>query len=173
MKMNKSLPLPVNSIENINTIQTMKEFSSVDDILDFAIENEQAAVDFYTRLAGNSRNEEMKKVFTQFAGEEMGHKARLLKVKEEGAFAFQKNEILDLRLSDYLVSVTPRPDMSYEEALVLAMKREKAAFKLYTRLSEKTSDEKLQQLFQALAIEESRHKLRFEVEYDEFVMKEN
>jgi len=53
MKMNKSLPLPVNSIENINTIQSMKEFSSVADILDFAIENEQAAVDFYTRLAGN------------------------------------------------------------------------------------------------------------------------
>lgn len=151
----------------------MKDFNSIDDILDFAIGNEQAAVDFYSELAGNSRNDEMREVFTQFAKEEMGHKSKLLKVKTEGTFNIQRQEILDLKISDYVVDVEAKPNMSYEEALVLAMKREKAAFKLYTRLSEKTQDEHIRQIFQSLAIEESKHKLRFEVEYDEFVMREN
>lgn len=151
----------------------MKDFNSIDDILDFAIDNEQAAVDFYNELAGNSRNEEMRQVFIQFAKEEMGHKSKLLKVKTEGTFRIQKVSVLDLKLSDYLVDMEPKPNMSYEEALVLAMKREKSAFKLYTRLSEKVDNAELKKIFQSLAIEESKHKLRFEIEYDDFVLREN
>jgi len=151
----------------------MKDFTSIDTILDFAIDNEQGAVDFYTELAKNSRNEEMEKVFTQFAKEEMGHKARLLKIKTEGTFNVQDQKVLDLKMSDYLVDVEPRPDMTYEEALIIAMKREKNAFKLYTNLSEKAPTADLRKIFQSLAIEESKHKLRFELEYDDFVMREN
>lgn len=162
--------VPANIPKNTNT---MKEFNTVDDILDFAIENEQAAVDFYTELAETSRNDEMRQVFTQFAREEMGHKAKLLKVKSEGLFHLQPAQIVDLKISDYVVSVPASPNMSYQDALVLAMKREKAAFKLYTKLSEKTSDENLRQVFLSLAMEESKHKLRFELEYDEYVMREN
>lgn len=151
----------------------MKDFTSIDSILDFAINNEQEAVDFYNQLAGNSKNEEMKQVFTQFAKEEMGHKARLTKIKTEGTFEMKEMDILDLKMSDYLVDVEPRPDMTYEEALILAMKREKNAFKLYTRLSEKAPTADLKKIFQSLAQEESKHKLRFEVEYDDYVMREN
>ncbi len=151
----------------------MKDFQSIDDILDFAIENEQTAVDFYNNLANNSRNEEMKQVFTQFAKEEMGHKAKLLKVKTEGTFIVRNESVLDLKMSDYLVDIEPKPNMSYEDALVLAMKREKSAFKLYTRLSEKVENTELKNIFQSLALEESKHKLRFELEYDDYVMREN
>lgn len=151
----------------------MKDFTSIDNILDFAIDNEQGAVDFYTGLAANSRNEEMEAVFTQFAKEEMGHKARLLKIKTEGTFNVKTEKVLDLKMSDYLVDVEPRPDMTYEEALIIAMKREKNAFKLYTKLAEKAPTADLQKIFQSLAIEESKHKLRFELEYDDVVMREN
>lgn len=151
----------------------MKDFTSIDSILDFAIDNEQQAVDFYNQLAGNSKNEEMKEVFLQFAKEEMGHKARLTKIKTEGTFAVRNEEVLDLKMSDYLVDVEPRPNMTYEEALILAMKREKNAFKLYNNLSQKAPTEDLRKIFQSLAMEESKHKLRFEVEYDDYVMREN
>ena len=63
--------------------------------------------------------------------------------------------------------------MTYEEALILAMKKEKAAFKLYSALAEKAPNEGLKNVFLGLAMEESKHKLRFEVEYDEFVLREN
>ena len=151
----------------------MKEFETIEDILDFAIQSEQNAVDFYSKLAQDSRNEEMKQVFTQFAKEEMGHKAGLLRIKTNGTFAVKDEIVLDLKMSDYLVDVEPTPDMSYEQALVIAMKREKNAFKLYTHLSVKAPTAELKKIFQSLAVEESKHKLRFELEYDEFILKEN
>jgi rubrerythrin len=151
----------------------MKEFNSFTDILDFAIENEQQAVNFYTELAATARNEDMKNTFVRFAQEEIGHKAKLTKIKEERHFTLTQEKVNDLKISDYTVRVQPTPDMSYQDALVLAMKREKAAFRLYTNLAAKAEDAQLKEIFSALAIEESKHKLMFEVEYDEYVLREN
>ncbi|HRZ21240.1 MAG TPA: ferritin family protein [Bacteroidales bacterium] len=150
----------------------MKDFKSVEDILDFAVLNEQEAVDFYAGLARQARNEEMIKVFSQFAQEEMGHKSKLLHLKSTGQYTLGRDKVMDLKLSDYLVDVAPHPAMTYQEALILAMRKEKNAFRLYMDLSKIAPTRELQDLFVSLAQEESRHKLRFELEYDEFVLKE-
>ena len=63
--------------------------------------------------------------------------------------------------------------MDYQEALVLAMSQEKAAFKLYSKLAERSPNEQFKSLFLSLAQEEAKHKLRFELEYDEFVLRDN
>jgi len=151
----------------------MKEFRSVDDILDFAMNSEQEAVDFYNSLAEHAQNEEMKKIFNQFAQEEISHKARIRKIKEEGTYEISREKLRNLKVSDYMVNVKPTPDMSYQDALVLAMNKEKAAFRLYMDLSEQTEQQEMKNLFLALAQEESKHKLRFELEYDEYVLREN
>ncbi|MGC9374411.1 MAG: ferritin-like domain-containing protein [Bacteroidales bacterium] len=151
----------------------MKEFKTIDDILDFAINSEQEAVDFYNELAKISKTEDMRNVFVQFAQEEIEHKARLTKIKNEGLYEAEPTNIKDLKIADYMVSVKPAADMSYSEALVLAMKKEKAAFKLYNELSKRANNEEMKNIFIALAQEESKHKLRFEIEYDEFVLREN
>ncbi|MCK7496007.1 MAG: ferritin family protein [Comamonadaceae bacterium] len=151
----------------------MKEFNSINDILDFAINAEQEAVDFYNQLAENSKTNDMKTVFTQFAQEEIGHKARLTKIKNEGIYKLEKEEIADLKIADYLVSAKATPNMSYQDALVLAMKKEKSAFKLYLELSNRAKNTDMKNVFLSLAQEESKHKLRFELEYDEFVLREN
>jgi len=151
----------------------MKQFENVDDILDFAINEEQMAVDFYSELAENAKTDDMKIVFTEFAEEEIKHKMRLMKIKEEGFYTLEKEQVADLKISDYVVNVKPTTNMTYEEALVLAMKKEKSAFKLYLALSERAPNAELKDLFLGLAQEESKHKLRFEIEYDEFVLREN
>ena len=151
----------------------MKEFKNVDAILMFAIEQEQKAVDFYTELAKEAQSEEMKKVFIEFAGEEIKHKQRLIRIREEGVFTMPKQQIADLKIGDYLVEVKASGKLTYEEALVLAMKREKSAFRLYSNLAERAPNDELKSVFEALAMEESRHKLRFELEYDEYVLREN
>jgi hypothetical protein len=115
----------------------------------------------------------MRNIFESFAQEEVSHKARLVKIKSEGLFNMPLEAVHDLKIADYLVAAKPEPGMSYEEALVVAMKKEKAAFKLYSALSERAPDENLRQIFLALAVEESKHKLRFEVEYDEYVLRHN
>ncbi|MBW6461318.1 MAG: ferritin family protein [Bacteroidales bacterium] len=151
----------------------MKTFKNVDAILLFAMEQEQKAVDFYTELAREAHSEEMKKVFIEFAGEEIKHKQRLTRIREEGVFTMPTEKVADLKIGDYMVEVKASGKLSYEEALVLAMKREKAAFRLYTTLAERAPNEQLREVFQSLAMEESRHKLRFELEYDEYVLREN
>ncbi|TRZ76009.1 MAG: rubrerythrin [Bacteroidetes bacterium] len=151
----------------------MKKFNSVEDILEFAIRAEQEAVDFYSDLAARSKNDQIKKVFLEFAGEEMKHKSRLLGIREEKTLKLSGETVRDMKIADYLVDVAPKPDMPYADALILAMKKEKKAFRLYSFLSDETTDLVMKSLFLNLAMEESRHKLRFEIEYDEFVLKEN
>jgi len=152
---------------------TMEEFKSVNDILDFAIDQEQQAVDFYKDLAAKVNSKVMGKVFEQFSKEEMGHKAKLIAVKEKGSYNVAIEKILDLKISDYVVHAASGPEMTYQDALILSMNKEKAAFKLYLTLSEKAPNDDIKNLFLMLAQEESKHKLRFELEYDENILKEN
>ncbi|MBI9052522.1 MAG: ferritin family protein [Bacteroidales bacterium] len=151
----------------------MEKFNSIDDVLDFAINAEQNAVDFYNQLAENSKTEDMRFVFTSFAQEEINHKVRLTKIKKEGTFKIESKKITDLKISDYIADVQVTPNMTYQEALVVAMGNEKAAFKLYYDLAKNAETEEMRDIFLSLAQEESKHKLRFEIEYDEYVLREN
>ena len=147
------------------------EKTSVDEILDFAIAGEEAANRFYLGLAGKMEDDAMRKVFEEFAGEERNHKAILQGVRR--GKAIEPEDVVDLKIAEFSVDVEPRADMDYQDALVLAMKREKAAFALYSRIAEATQDPSLRETFLMLAQEEAKHKLRFETEYDEVVLKEN
>jgi rubrerythrin len=150
----------------------MEQWKTVEEVLDFAIKNEENARDFYTKLAGKMERPAMKTVFEGFAMEEEGHKKLLLKVKETGGFAPSSENILDLKIGDYLVPVETEGDLSYQDALILAMKKEKMAYKLYTNLSAAVSDDSLRSTLTSLANEEAKHKLRFEIEYDDQFMKD-
>jgi rubrerythrin len=148
-------------------------FDSVDAVLDYAIGREQAAADFYTSLAGRLPNPAIKSVFLDFANEEKGHKAKLMAVKKGQTLVLSKQSILDLKITEYLADVDPAADLDYQKALILAMKAEKEAFKLYSDLASATQDSQLKGLFMALAQEEAKHKLRFELEYDSVILKDN
>ncbi len=151
----------------------MSGVARADEILDFAIAREQEAVEFYTRLAAQAKNAAIREMFTQFAGEERGHKAKLAQVKQGKQLLSAKGEVMDLKIGDYLVSEEPDADLDYAGALILAMKKEKAAFRLYTTLAGQVQDPAIKALLLGLAQEEAKHKLRFEVEYDDQVLREN
>ncbi len=151
----------------------METFESVDAVLDFAIEREQEAVDFYQGLAEQTDNASMKKTLTAFAGVELGHKEKLLAAKVGCVELVSGRTVVDLKIADYLVDVQPGPDMSFQDALVVAMKREKAAMDLYTDLAQMVSDSGLQALFTKLAREEKTHKLSFETAYEEHYLSED
>jgi len=105
--------------------------------------------------------------------QKMGHKKRLQNIKREETFEFSDEKVFDLQIGDYLIDVEPTNDMSYQEALILAMKKEKSAFKLYSDLAGIAPNIDLRKTFLALAQEEAKHKLRFEIEYDDIILKEN
>ncbi len=151
----------------------MEQWKSVDEVLDFAIGQEEQAHDFYMELAGKMQRGWMKEIFEHFAQEENGHKRKLLEIKSGKLLTGSSKKVLDLKLSEYLTDVEPGPEMDYQEALVVAMKKEKKAFKMYSDIAEATDDENLKVTFTMLAQEEAKHKLRFEVEYDDVIMSEN
>ena len=153
----------------------MQKFNSADEVLDFAIEQEIAAQGFYNNLAANSDIPEMKEVFEGFAKEEKGHQAKLEAMKSKGslAAASKPDDIQNLGLADYLVEVEPTPQMDYKDALVLAMKKEKAAYRLYIDLAEIANSKEMKDTFLLLAQEEAKHKLRFEIEYDDIILHED
>lgn len=149
--------------------------ASIEEILDFAIVEEQQANDFYMKLAGKMKADAMRRVFEEFAREELGHKARLQAMKDGklSITSSAEEHVPDLKIADYVVDVQPSADMDYQEALVLAMKKEKAAFMLYSDLAALVEDDAHKEVFLSLAQEEAKHKLRFEVEYDQEILSQN
>jgi rubrerythrin len=117
--------------------------------------------------------DDMKSVFLGFAREEQGHKAKLQAVKDGKLLLSSEEKIIDLKIGDHLVDVETTGDLDFQQALIVAMKAEKAAFKLYTDLAAAADSADLKEMLLSLAQEEAKHKLRFEVEYDDLVMKEN
>ncbi len=101
-------------------------FSSVKEILDFAIAEERQAGKFYTDLAQEMKSQAIREVFEDFAKEELGHKAKLEAVKR-GKSAIKPESVRSLGVAGRLVDVEPKADMSYTDVLNLTMKKEKAA----------------------------------------------
>lgn len=151
------------------------KFKSAEEILNFAIGKEQEAADFYADLASKATQKYMTTIFEQFSREELGHKAKLEGVKSGKKLVGAEKKIVDLKIGDFLLPVDTddSADLTYQQALVIAMKREKESFRLYSDLADATDDGNVRALFLNLAQEEARHKLRFEVEYDEQILKEN
>ena len=147
--------------------------NTVDEILDYAIDQEQQAADFYASLAARVEKAGMKKMLLEFAEEEKRHKERLLAAKTGERKLTPKKEVLDLKISDYLVEVDASDNISFQDAMIVAMKKERAAFQLYSDMAEKVPDINLKQVFVGLAKEEAKHKLFFETEYEEHVLMHN
>jgi desulfoferrodoxin-like iron-binding protein len=151
----------------------LSEFKSVDDILDFAIVKEKEAEKFYREWAEKVKDEWIKNVFVSFAGEEHKHMEILVKAKKGETLKTSEQGIQDLKISDYLTDISPSQDMDYQEALIIAMKREKASFKLYSDLAALTKGKGIHETLLALAQEEARHKVRLETIYDDEILSWN
>ena len=147
--------------------------NTVDEILDYAIDQEQQAADFYAGLAERAEKAGMRDVLLAYSAEEQRHKALLESVKNGERELTPEEEVLDLKISDYLVEVAETDDLSYQDALIVAMKRERAAFQLYSDMSEKVPESHLKEVLAGLAKEEAKHKLFFESQYDERVLMDN
>ncbi len=153
----------------------MEKWKTMEAALDFAIAREIESRDFYMDLASRMENRAMADVFGDFASEEEGHRRKLERIKsgDYEEVAQGEEDVRDLKIADYVVEVEPSPEMDYGDALVLAMKKEKAAFRLYSDLAENVRSHSLKDLFGMLAREEAKHKLRFELEYDSSILTEN
>jgi len=144
--------------------------SSVDTVINFAIEKEEKAMDFYQKCAERAKNQGIKKFFQEMVEEEKRHRDLLkdLNPSELGGLKLEKVE--NLKISDYLIDIQFRDDLTYQEALTLSMKKEEKAHAFYMGWKDKCMHEKTARLFEMLAIEELKHKRKIETVYDEEIL---
>jgi len=149
------------------------DFKNLEALIRFAIEKEKEAAEFYE---SNSESEMMsgkKQMLKEFAAEERKHQRMLEDYLATGVVRkldeYRFEWITDIKRSDYVDAVEYQPGMAYNELLMLAMKREEAALKLYNQLLEKAEDEDAKKLFKMLCQEEAKHKLALETMYDDYM----
>lgn len=145
----------------------MPVFSSMEDILDYAIREEEAAYSFYMEWAGKAKNRHIVRLFEQFAAEEMAHKNSLLKnkAKEGDLFALDRKTILKIEehaIKHDSVPISEKSLNPIEVTFRVVIEKEKAAFKLYTELADKIHDPEAQGILRSLAQQEAIHKLKLE-----------
>jgi len=141
------------------------------EIVQFAIQKEIEAIDFYTRASGVVKQSGTKDLFLDFAKQEEGHRKILEGLDLERVVRANIEKIPNLRISDYLVDTDFRPDISYADILRIAMKREEHSIKLYNDLKPLNGDETLTKLFNFLIQEETKHKYSLEKIYDDEILK--
>ena len=143
----------------------MKEFRTVDEVLDFAISKEIAAHRFYSKQAQWAERTEAAKLFEELAVDELQHRIRLEAIKA-GEVTITEEEVGNLGIADSMEETEPKANLTYAQALVVAMQREKNSFRLYTLLALAAREPKVKDILSKLAQEEAQHKLRLEIEYD-------
>ncbi len=144
-----------------------------DEVIAFAVEKEQEAVDAYTTASNIVRRAHIKSMLLEFAEQERRHKEKLLAIDMSKVADSSVVNIPDLKIADYSDSIEITEDMDYQDVLSVAMKREESAHNLYEILASNTTEPVLSRLFELLAQEEAKHKLALEKEYDEHILSEN
>jgi len=145
-----------------------------DQVIDFAIVREKDAVLFYQFLQGKARFAPQKEVLKEFEQMELGHVRLLEGVKERHSVEKLGRTIPDdLELSSYLHEVEPDENMSYQEILVAAIKKEERAASLYRMLRDQETDSEIKEVFNTLVTEEENHRHHFEVLYDKDIQGDN
>lgn len=149
------------------------DFKDLNDIIDFAISKEIEAAEFYENASTQEQFSGKKQMLLEFSAEERKHET-LLKDLKTGDIGDQLDDydykwIVDIKRSDYVDAIEYHPGMAYHELLMLAMKREEGALKLYNELLDHAETDDQKKVFKMLCQEEAKHKLALETLYDDYM----
>jgi rubrerythrin len=132
------------------------------EILEMAVENEVDARDFYKGAAEKVQDKNLKKTFEDLAKEESKHKALLQGYLENDMQNMKFKENKDFQLSETVEEKTLSTDMSFKDAIALAMKKEEEAMNMYRQFAEASEGEEQKETFRELVKMEQQHKTRLE-----------
>jgi rubrerythrin len=148
-------------------------FRSVADIIAFAVAREIEAAENYARMAGLARTPGLKELCLFLEGQEKEHRRLLEGLTEATLRGLGPALTADLRIVDTLADEKLAEDMTVQELLIFAARKEKRAAELYDSLARTAEGPKLKDLFLFLAGQEKDHKLKLETEYEKLLLQEN
>jgi len=144
------------------------EFKTIEDILKFAISKERASVQFYKDLALQMGDSTTRALFETLVQNEEKHIALLeLEINKLGhTLIIEETASADYLWEERLELDDEARHMDFIDALLLAIQKERAAFRLYTQMLGSIQNEPFAKVFIDLAEEEMRHVLQLEREYE-------
>jgi rubrerythrin len=151
----------------------MEKFDTIESILTRAIALEEDAYNLYANAASAAKSDPIRDRLEELAQIELMHKTKLQEVMAGNVrWAIRRSKaepVTDLRLSDHLVSGSLDPDADFQDVLLFAARRERAAYDFYVAMGELVAEPLHKSLFEMLATEELRHKNLLEKTYEEVV----
>jgi rubrerythrin len=146
--------------------KSVVEASAFRAIIDLAVKREKAAAAGYQALMAKVRDRAARDFLAELRDEERTHKKLLQDLLRGRAVAAAPGRVPDLGLSDFLIEEPPGEDMSYQDLLIFAARKEQRAVLFYETLAARAASAKARKLFEFLAGREKAHKLRLESEYE-------
>jgi rubrerythrin len=136
------------------------------DIINFAIEQEIEAYEFY-RDASNkiASDANLKKTFEDLATEESKHRKFLQDFLKGDIHEFHLPDVADYHVSETAEKPKLSTEMKFIDAVALAMKKEEEAMNMYAGLAEASTNDQQKELFAELSKMEEMHKVRLEEIY--------
>jgi len=110
-------------------------------------------------------------LLSELAEEEIKHRIFFENLKETDVQQGQAPQVLDLHISDYLISEEISEQSGVQDVLISAIHREANAIKFFTDLAAQSSQ--MRATFEKLAAEEKKHKLLLETYYDDNILTED
>jgi rubrerythrin len=146
--------------------------NTIKEIIEFAIQNEIEAAEFYHKLQNIAKLPSSKEFLKELEEMEISHQKILQQYLERPNEINLIGQPQDLQISNFMDQVEPETEMTFQQILIIAMKREENAMYLYQQLA-KEVDGEAKNVFLRLSQEEAKHKLQLETIYDEEILKEN
>ena len=140
-----------------------------EEVIREAIRKEADAAAFY-RMASERVESGISKTFQDMAAEEEKHKKLLEELDWDQVEQYELKDIPDLKISEFLEEVPYDDNLTYQDAIRMAIKNEEKSHDLYLASARRFADDpKIEKLFKMLAQEEAKHKLKLEQIYDDEV----
>ena len=142
----------------------------MDDIVEMCVQQEQQAIDLYSLARDQAKDDSSRQKFQELVDMETVHKVSLQNFEIEKYIELPP---ADLKVTDYLMEPVLKDNMTTQEILILAAKREDKTAKMYQALADHFAfDKELSTFFQMMADEELRHKHDLETEYENEFLQE-
>lgn len=122
-------------------MKAFKDLTSIDEIVDFCIEQEEASIKLYSALAGLVEQSEMSRLFQDLAELEARHRETFQDLKESKTQVCVGASAPEIEIREDLPPMNLDPQMGCQQAIGLAIKKEVIAATLYTKLAEIVEDE--------------------------------
>ena len=151
----------------------MLKFKTVEEILRFALDKEKWSCGFYCDLSKAVNDPIAQGVFTALAREEARHISAIeVEIFKMGyTLKSEEDDLLSPESKSQRTLDEDTRNMTFLDAIQLALSKEQTAFRLFMELMTMTENQEVRGVLMELAKEEMRHVIRLEEEYNTFASK--